>query len=55
MGVEKLCSTCISKIIRNRYTFISYNGLTQDLVNSVKKGFDDSFVVINASADGGCC
>lgn len=36
------------EIIENRYTFISYNGLTQNLVNKLsKEGFDDSFIVID--------
>ena len=44
---EKINET-ILHIIRNRYTFISYNGLTQKLVSELtKKGFDDSFVVID--------
>lgn len=38
----------IVHIIRNRYTFISYNGLTQKLVESLKKtGFNNTFVVID--------
>lgn len=38
----------IIHIIRNRYTFISYNGLTQKLVSELTKtGFHDSFVVID--------
>lgn len=38
----------IQHIIRNRYTFISYNGLTQKLVNEITKiGFSNSFVVID--------
>lgn len=38
----------IVHIIRNRYTFISYNGLTQKLVNEIAKaGFNNSFVVID--------
>ena len=36
------------EIINNRYTFISYNGLTQSLVNKLsKEGFDNSFIVID--------
>lgn len=38
----------ISHIIRNRYTFISYNGLNQKLINSLGKSpFDNSFVIID--------
>lgn len=38
----------IVHIIRNRYTFISYNGLTQKLVSEItKQGFDNSFVIID--------
>jgi len=38
----------ILHIIKNRYTFVSYNGLTQKLVNEiVKKGFDDTFIIID--------
>ncbi len=38
----------ISHIIRNRYTFISYNGLTQKLVTEITKvGFTNSFVIID--------
>lgn len=38
----------IIHIIRNRYTFISYNGLTQKLVSELAKiGFNNSFVVID--------
>jgi superfamily II DNA or RNA helicase len=38
----------ISHIIRNRYTFISYNGLTQKLLTSLgKTAFDNSFVIID--------
>jgi len=38
----------MTHIIRNRYTFISYNGLTQKLVAELtKQGFNDSFVVID--------
>lgn len=38
----------IQQIIRNRYTFISYNGLTQKLVSEItKKGFDNSFIIID--------
>jgi superfamily II DNA or RNA helicase len=36
----------ITNIIRNRYTFVSYNGLTQNLVRDLKN-FDDSFVIID--------
>lgn len=38
----------ISHIIRNKYNFISYNGLTQKLVTDiVKQSFDDSFIIID--------
>jgi superfamily II DNA or RNA helicase len=38
----------IKHIIRNRYTFVSYNGLTQKLVSELKKtGFNDSFIIID--------
>ena len=38
----------ISHIIRNRYTFISYNGLTASLIKSLGASpFDNSFVIID--------
>jgi hypothetical protein len=38
----------IIHIIRNRYTFISYNGLTQKMVSEItKKGFDNSFIIVD--------
>ncbi len=38
----------ISHIIRNRYTFISYNGLTANLINGLGESpFDNSFVIID--------
>ncbi len=38
----------IINIIRNRYTFISYNGLTQKNVKEIiDKGFDDCFIIID--------
>lgn len=38
----------ISHIIRNRYTFISYNGLNRKLIDKLgKTGFDNSFVIID--------
>jgi hypothetical protein len=38
----------ISHIIRNRYTFISYNGLTANLIKSLGKSpFDNSFIIID--------
>jgi hypothetical protein len=38
----------ISHIIRNKYNFVSYNGLTQKLVSEiVKQSFDDSFIIID--------
>ena len=37
-----------SHIIRNRYTFISYNGLTKKLITSLGKSpFDNSFIIID--------
>lgn len=36
------------EIISNRYNFVSYNGLTRELVNKLtKEGFDNSFIVID--------
>jgi superfamily II DNA or RNA helicase len=44
---EKIDATIIN-IIRNRYTFISYNGLTQKTVKELTdKGFDNSFIIID--------
>lgn len=44
---EKIDATIIN-IIRNRYTFISYNGLTQKMVKELTdKGFDNSFIIID--------
>ena len=38
----------ISHIIRNRYTFISYNGLSKKLIDNLGKSpFDNSFVIID--------
>jgi len=38
----------ISHIIRNRYTFISYNGLSRKLIDNLGKSpFDNSFVIID--------
>lgn len=38
----------IGHIIRNRYTFINYNGLTEKLIKSLGKSpFDDCFVIID--------
>ena len=40
--------TTIPHIIRNRYTFINYNGLTAKLIKSLGKSpFDDCFVIID--------
>ncbi len=45
---KSLISSTISHIIRNRYTFISYNGLTKKLITSLGKSpFDNSFVIID--------
>ena len=45
-GEKLIIEGVITNIIRNRYTFISYNGLTQNLVRDLKD-FDDSFVIID--------
>jgi len=38
----------ISHIIRNRYTFISYNGLTSNIIKNLGKSpFDNSFIIID--------
>ena len=38
----------ISHIIHNRYTFISYNGLTSNLIKNLGKSpFDNSFIIID--------
>lgn len=43
-----LVSITTSNIIRNRYTFISYNGLSRKLIESLGKSpFDNSFVIID--------
>jgi len=45
---EEFIELIISHIIKNRYRFISYNGLTKKLVNELgKHGFDNSIVVID--------
>ena len=46
---EKLViDNTITHIIRNRYTFISYNGLTQKIITGLGKSpFDNSFIVID--------
>jgi len=45
---KTLISNTISHIIRNRYRFISYNGLTKKLVDELgKTAFDNSFVIID--------
>ena len=45
---KKNIDETIKHIIRNRYTFVSYNGLTQKLVAELKKtGFDNSFIIID--------
>ena len=45
---KSLISATTSHIIRNRYTFISYNGLTKKLLTSLGKSpFDNSFVIID--------
>lgn len=45
---RKKIDDTIKHIIRNRYTFVSYNGLTQKLVSDMKKtGFDNSFIIID--------
>lgn len=43
-----IINSIISHIIRNRYTFISYNGLTNKLIKELGKSpFDNSFVIID--------
>ena len=45
---KPLINQMISHIIRNRYTFISYNGLTANLIKSLGTSpFDNSFVIID--------
>lgn len=45
---KTLVNTTIAHIIRNRYTFINYNGLTEKLVKGLGKSpFDDSFVIVD--------
>ena len=43
-----LIDNMISHIIKNRYKFISYNGLTQKIITETnKEGFDNSFIIID--------
>lgn len=43
-----IVQTTIGHIIRNRYTFINYNGLTEKLIKSLGKSpFDNCFVIID--------
>ncbi len=45
---KPLVDAMISHIIRNRYTFISYNGLNKNLVKKLKENtFNNSFVIID--------
>lgn len=45
---KEMINDTIQHIIKNRYTFISYNGLTQKIVSKLtKNGFDNSFIVID--------
>jgi len=45
---KPLINQMISHIIRNRYTFISYNGLTANLIKNLGNSpFDNSFVIID--------
>lgn len=45
---EKLIDLMKNHIIRNKYHFISYNGLTQKLITELGKSpFDNSFIVID--------
>lgn len=45
---KALISATTSHIIRNRYTFISYNGLTKKLITSLGKSpFDNAFIIID--------
>ena len=37
----------INNIINNRYTFISYNGLTQKIITKYKDDFNNSFIIID--------
>ena len=45
---KTLVDITIGHIIRNRYTFINYNGLTEKLIKSLGKSpFDDCFVIVD--------
>jgi len=45
---KTLVDATIGHIIRNRYTFINYNGLTEKLIKSLGKNpFDNCFVIID--------
>lgn len=45
---KTLVDATIGHIIRNRYTFINYNGLTEKLIKSLgKSAFDDCFVIVD--------
>jgi len=45
---KPLINQIISHIIRNRYTFISYNGLTANLIKNLGTSpFDNSFIIID--------
>jgi len=44
---KSLITETINHIIKNRYTFISYNGLNQKIVNTYKDSFTNSFVIID--------
>ncbi len=45
---KKLIDETILHIIKNRYTFISYNGLTQKMITEMGSNvFDNSFVIID--------
>jgi superfamily II DNA or RNA helicase len=45
---KTMVDTTIGHIIRNRYTFINYNGLTEKMIKSLGKNpFDDCFIVID--------
>jgi superfamily II DNA or RNA helicase len=45
---RSMVDATIGHIIRNRYTFMNYNGLTEKLIKSLGKSpFDDCFVIID--------
>ena len=45
---KDMVDATIGNIIRNRYTFINYNGLTAKMIKELGKSpFDDSFIIID--------